>query len=123
MGFPTPLLDARLAKEKKQNEEDRPRSLQMTVAWLEENAARYGVDQGYVFGSMTEGDRFSQHSGVDLAVGAHKAGDIFALMGALSMHLNRDVDVVPLDQCHFASKIRKVGIEWSANTSLDSPRK
>ena len=72
---------------------------------------------------MTEGDRFSQHSGVDLAVGAHKAGDIFALMGALSMHLNRDVDVVPLDQCHFASKIRKVGIEWSANTSLDSPRK
>ena len=93
------------------------------MAWLEENAAHYGVEQGYVFGSVTERGRFSQHSDVDLAVETHKTGDIFALMGALSMHLNRDVDVVPLDQCHFASRIRKVGIEWSANTSSDLPQK
>ena len=123
MAFPTPLLDARLAREKKQNEQDRQRLLSMTIDWLVKNAARYGIEKGYVFGSVTERDRFSQHSDVDLAVATHKTGDICALMGALSMHINRDVDVVPLDQCHFAEKIRRVGIEWIANGSPESPQK
>lgn len=115
MGFPTPLLDARLARERKQNEEDRQQLLQMTVAWLEENATRYGVERGYVFGSVIEYNRFSQYSDIDLAVETHKTGNICALMGALSMHINRDIDVVPLDQCHFAKKIRTVGLPWTAN--------
>ena len=64
MGFPTPLLDARLAREKKQNEADRQRLLPMTVAWLEENAARYGIESGYAFGAVTECDRFNLRDGV-----------------------------------------------------------
>jgi predicted nucleotidyltransferase len=123
MAFPTPLLDARFAREKKQNEQDRQRLLQMTVGWLQSNAARYGIDRGYVFGSVMERDRFSQYSDVDLAVETHKTGDVFALMSSLSMHINRDVDLVPLDQCHFSEKIRKAGMEWIANELPDSPQK
>ncbi|MEL7069925.1 MAG: nucleotidyltransferase domain-containing protein [Cyanobacteria bacterium J06581_3] len=119
MAFPTPLLDARLAKEKKQNEQDRQRLLQQTLAWLSENAWHYGVDSGYIFGSVTESNRFTQRSDIDLAVETHKTGDICSLMGGLSGYVMRDVDVVPLDQCHFAEKIRRVGVAWTAKESLD----
>lgn len=114
MAFPTPLLDARWAKEKAQNEQDRQQLLQQTLAWLAENAQRYGVEGGYVFGSVTVPNRFTQRSDVDLAVETHKIGNICALMGALSMHIDRDVDVVALDQCHFAQKIRATGLSWTA---------
>ena len=123
MVFPTPVLDARLAREKKQNEQDRQRLLQMTVDWLQENAARYGIDRGYVFGSVTERDRFTQHSDIDLAVNTHKTGNICALMGALSTNVNREVDLIPLDQCHFADKIRRIGLPWTANRFSASPQK
>jgi len=45
--------------------------------------------------------------------------DICALIGAISMRLNRDVDVVPLDQCHFAEKIRRMGMVRTANKLPD----
>lgn len=114
MAFSTHLLDARLAKEKKQNEQTRQQLLQQALDWLTVNARQYGVKSGYVFGSVTEPNRFTQRSDIDLAVETHKAGNICGLMGALSAHLCRDVDCVPLDQCHFASKIRKVGMVWTA---------
>ncbi|MEN8445553.1 MAG: nucleotidyltransferase domain-containing protein [Cyanobacteria bacterium J06555_13] len=113
MAFPTPLLDARLAREKKQNEEIRQQLLQQTLDWLSDNARRYGVKGGYVFGSVAIPNRFTQRSDIDLAVETHKTGNICGLMGALSTHLCRDVDCVPLDQCHFAPKIRKIGLVWT----------
>ena len=114
MVFPTPLLDARLAREKKQNEEIRQQLLQQTLDWLKNNAQRYGVNGGYVFGSVTIPGRFTQRSDIDLAVETHKTGDICGLMGGLSMHVMRDVDVVPLDQCHFSEKVCRIGVLWTA---------
>lgn len=121
MTFPTPLLDARLTREKQQNEVDRLRILQATTDWLTQNAARYGVKTGYIFGSVTTPDRFTARSDVDLAIETFKVGDVCSLLSVLSTHLNRDVDVVPLDQCHFAPKIRRVGIAWTAKELPDSP--
>lgn len=117
MTFPTPLLDARLTQQKADNEQDRQQILQMTMSWLGENAARYGIEGGYIFGSVTLPGRFRDRSDVDLAVETHKTGDICALMGDLSMHINRDVDLIPLDQCHFAEKIRRIGLSWKQNAS------
>ncbi|MEM8503577.1 MAG: nucleotidyltransferase domain-containing protein [Cyanobacteria bacterium P01_D01_bin.1] len=113
MAFPTPLLDARLAREKAQNEQDRQQLLQQALDWLPANAQRYGIEGGYVFGSVTEPNRFTQRSDIDLAVETHKTGDVCGLMSALSAHLCRDVDCVPLNQCHFASKIGKTGLAWT----------
>jgi len=114
MAFSTHLLNARLAREKQQNEQIRQQLLQQTFDWLSANAQRYGVERGYVFGSVIEPNRFTQRSDVDLAVETHKIGNICGLMGALSAHLCRDVDCVPLNQCHFAPKIRKTGLVWTA---------
>lgn len=117
MSFPTPLLDARLARQKAANEQARQQILQMTRHWLGSNAAHYGIERGYIFGSVMMPGRFSDRSDVDLAVETHKTGDICALMGDLSMYINRDVDLIPLDQCHFAEKIRRIGLSWTQNAS------
>ncbi len=123
MAFPTPLLDARLAREKEQNEFDRLQLLESAVEWLRANAETYGIAHGYIFGSVTEPGRFTQTSDVDVAVDTWETGNICGLMGYLSLHLNRDVDVIPLDQCHFADKIRHLGMPWSVNDSPDSLQK
>ncbi|MEM6255544.1 MAG: nucleotidyltransferase domain-containing protein [Cyanobacteria bacterium P01_D01_bin.156] len=123
MGFPTQLLDARLAREKTQSEADRLRLLASATEWLSANAQTYGITHGYIFGSVTVPGRFTQASDIDIAVDTWDIGNICGLMGYLSLHLNRDVDVVPLDQCHFADKIRSLGMPWSMNDSPDSLKK
>ncbi|MEL6471806.1 MAG: nucleotidyltransferase domain-containing protein [Cyanobacteria bacterium J06623_4] len=72
MTFPTSLLDARLAREKQQNELDRIRLLEEAKVWLAQNAARYGVKTGYIFGSVTTPARFTARSDVDLAAETFK---------------------------------------------------
>ncbi|MGD1899953.1 MAG: nucleotidyltransferase family protein [Phormidesmis sp.] len=119
MAFSTHLLDARLAREKAQNEQIRQQLLQQTLDWLSDNAQRYDIKSGYVFGSVTIPNRFTQRSDIDLAVETHKTGNICGLMGELSIYVMRDVDMVPLDQCHFAEKICRVGIAWTAKELPD----
>ena len=123
MAFPTPLLDARLAREKEQNERERQQLLPLALAWLQSHGLDYGISCGYLFGSVTQPGRFTQSSDIDIAVDTWETGNIFGLMGYLSLYLNRDVDVIPLDQCHFADKIRRLGMSWSVNDSLDSLQK
>mgnify|MGYP001790917353 CR=1 FL=1 len=114
MPFLTHLLDARLAKDQSENERIRQQLLQQTLSWLTNNAQRYGVKSGYIFGSVTVLHRFTQYSDIDVAIETHKSGDICGLMSGLSMLLLRDIDMVPLDQCHFADKIRRTGLAWTA---------
>ena len=123
MAFPTPLLDARLAREKEQNERERQQLLPLALAWLQAHGLDYGISRGYLFGSVTQPGRFTQSSDIDIAVDTWETGNIFGLMGYLSLYLNRDVDVIPLDQCHFADKIRLLGMSWSVIDSPDSLRK
>ena len=123
MAFPTPLLDARLAREKEQNERERQQLLPLALAWLQAHGLDYGISCGYLFGSVTQPGRFTQSSDIDIAVDTWETGNIFGLMGYLSLYLNRDVDVIPLDQCHFADKIRRLGMPWSVNDSPDSLQK
>ncbi len=117
--FPTPLLDQKLAQQKILDEANRQQLLQKAQSWLEQNARKFGIEQGYLFGSMTQPGRFSQSSDLDLAVDSLKHGDPFGLISYLSTHLDRDVDLVPLDQCHFVDKIRQTGVVWKANSLPD----
>jgi predicted nucleotidyltransferase len=119
--FPTPLLDALHAQRRAQAELARQQVLQSALKWLTEQGHRFGITQGYLFGSVTQPGKFSPHSDVDLAVESFEQGDPFGLSSYLSLHLNRDVDIVPLDQCHFAPKIRATGQVWNGAKSLDSP--
>lgn len=112
--FSTHLLDARVAQQRQRSERDRQRTLSAALIWLSAKGETYGVPGGYLFGSLTKPGQFSDRSDVDLAVDTLQQGDPFGLISYLSLHLNRDVDLVPLDQCHFAEKIQAVGIRWKA---------
>ena len=68
---------------------------------------------------MTKPGAFSDSSDVDMAIATLKDGDPFGFMSYLSLHLNLDVDLVPLEQCHFAAKIRATGISWKVTRSPD----
>jgi hypothetical protein len=118
--FPTPLLDAKRSQQRHQAELARQQILAEALQWLTEQGHRFGISQGYLFGSVNQSGKFSLRSDVDLAVESFKQGDPFGLSSYLSLHVNRDVDIVPLDQCHFASKIRATGILWNAIRSPDS---
>ncbi|MEL6383582.1 MAG: nucleotidyltransferase domain-containing protein [Cyanobacteria bacterium J06626_18] len=117
--FPTPLLDARRARRQEQAELERQQTLARALQWLSLNGEQFGICSGYLFGSVIRPGYFSEHFDVDLAVESLKDGDPFGLMSYLSLHLNCDVDLVPLDQCHFAPKIRKTGTQWNVTRSLD----
>lgn len=112
--LPTPLLDEKLAQQRRQAELERQQVLAHALHWLSSHGERYGLLNGYLFGSVTKQGGFSPGSDVDVAVESLQQGDPFGLMSYLSLHLNRDVDLVPLDQCHFAAKIRETGIPWNA---------
>lgn len=114
--FPTPLLDQKLAERKVLNEANRQHLLQKALLWLEKNAKRFAIRQGYLFDSMTQPGKFSQYSDLDLAEDSLNQGDPFGLISYLSTHLDRDVDLIPLDQCHFVDKIRQTGVVWNANS-------
>ena len=110
MGYPTPLLGAKLAQLKAQNEATRQALLATALFWLEHHAAEFGIRAGYVFGAITQAGCFSARSDVDLAIENLRQGNPFGLAGSLSSHLNREVDLAPLEQPHFVDKIRQTGI-------------
>jgi hypothetical protein len=117
--FPTPLLDAKLQHQRHQAEQERQRLLAQALQWLSSQGEQFGILKGYLFGSVTQPERFSANSDIDLAVESLRDGDPFGLSSYLSLHLNRDVDLVPLDQCHFADKIRQTGMLWNVTRSPD----
>ncbi len=103
-----------MAQRRQQQERSRQSVLAAALDWLAQHGGHYGIDHGYVFGSVTQPGRFSEGADVDVAVDSLAIGDPFGLSSYLSLHLDRDVDVVPLDQCHFAGKIREQGTPWNA---------
>jgi predicted nucleotidyltransferase len=68
MAFPTPLLDEKLEQLQQQAEGDRQQLLQKALTWLQGHGAQFGIEQGYIFGSITQVGRFSPQSDLDLAV-------------------------------------------------------
>ncbi|MEM1310356.1 MAG: nucleotidyltransferase domain-containing protein [Cyanobacteria bacterium P01_H01_bin.153] len=112
-------MDRELAQQRQQWECDRQALVPVAQTWLKQHAHQFGLEQGYLFGSVTQANKFSAHSDVDIAVETFKQGDPVGLVGYLLLHIDREVDIVLLDQCHFAGKIRRTGIEW--NTKRKSP--
>ncbi|MGB8701610.1 MAG: nucleotidyltransferase domain-containing protein [Thermosynechococcaceae cyanobacterium] len=112
--FPTSILDAALAERRLQNEQVRQRLLEATLAWLAAKAGEYGFESGYVFGSVTQAGKFAEDSDIDVAIDSMSQGEPFRMAGDLSLVLNREVDVVPLDRCHFADHVRQLGVKWIA---------
>lgn len=117
MAFNTRLLDAAIVKRRQQNEQIRQETLTKLLQWFDQNGNQYGVDRAYIFGSLSCPGRFRESSDIDIAVEQMAPSAFFALIGQLAEAFRRDVDLVELEKCYFADRIRVEGIVWN-NPSL-----
>ena len=113
MAFDTSLLDTALKERQAANEGERQMVLSKVLALLTELAPTYDIQQAYVFGSVATPGRFGPASDVDIAVEQINPARFFEAMSQFSYSLKREIDLVELDKCHFADKIRREGIRWT----------
>ena len=76
-------------------------------------AKRYTWNDAYIFGSVTNTGRYGSASDVDIALSGLNKLDYFAFIGDISELLNRRVDVIRLEECHFSQSIISKGIKWT----------
>lgn len=116
MPFDTSILDAALARRQTGLERERQALLAKVFCLLDELAPAYGFEKAYVFGSLISPGRFNPKSDVDIAVERIDPLRFFEAMSDFSSRLEREVDLIELDKCHFAHRIREKGILWEKMT-------
>lgn len=114
MPFDTSILDKALAQRKARNEAKRQQILAKTLRLLDDMGPRYNIQRAYLFGSVVKPGHFQANSDVDIAVEQINPSRFFEAMGEFFYRLEREVDLVELDKCHFADKIRREGVLWTA---------
>lgn len=114
MPFDTSILDEALARRKARNEAERRQVLAKTLRLLDELGPIYKIERAYVFGSTVKPGRFHADSDVDIAVEQIDPARFFEAMSEFFNRLGREIDLVELDKCHFAGKIRREGVVWTA---------
>jgi predicted nucleotidyltransferase len=113
MAFDTSILDEALARRRAAYEQERQTLLAEVQRLLDDLGSRYSIQQAYIFGSLVTPGRFIPGSDVDIAVEQIDPARFFEAMGEFSMRLKREVDLIELNKCHFADKIRREGILWT----------
>jgi len=113
MTFNTTYLDEILAKKRSRLEQERQKLLKKTIDWLDNYGSRYGIKQAYIFGSLTRENQFTKDSDIDIAVEITNADYLFSLIGFISEATERKVDLIQLNNCHFANRIREKGMKWT----------
>jgi len=100
---------------KKQADQEKMRitDLQQVEDTLRTLEKKYQWDEAYLFGSIVLEGRYRQKSDIDIALLGLKKYDYFKFIGEISDLLNRRVDVVLLEECHFAQFIKEKGIKWN----------
>jgi predicted nucleotidyltransferase len=113
MAFDTSVLDRAQARQRAQWEEERQALLKRLLRLLDELVDGFDLHQVYIFGSLVQPGHFTKFSDVDVAIVGLPDEQFFKFSAALSSALGRDVDLIELDSCHFAGKIRSEGLLWT----------
>jgi uncharacterized protein len=112
--FSTVKLDRVLADRNLQIEKQRQFLLNKTLNWLDKFGSKYGIQKAYIFGSLTQPQKFNQQSDIDIAVEQVNPDDFFSVISFISEATGKEVDVIEINKCHFAKHIRQTGILWTA---------
>jgi uncharacterized protein len=112
--FNTNKLDQILANRHLEAEKERQYLLNKTLNWLDTFGSQYGIQKAYIFGSLTQPQKFTHQSDIDIAVEQINPDDFFLVISLISEAMARDVDVIEINKCHFADRIRQTGILWTA---------
>jgi len=99
-------------KEQEEREKLRKLILQDVEKTLQLLMEKYTWKEIYLFGSIVQEGRFKPNSDVDIAVLGLNKFDYYTFIGEASEILNRRVDVIRLEECHFSNSIVKKGLKW-----------
>ncbi|MEW6618218.1 MAG: nucleotidyltransferase domain-containing protein [bacterium] len=87
--------------------------LEKTFRVVEELSGIVSFEEAYIFGSLTKPYRFGEFSDIDIALKGFDKDKLTLATSFLSRNLERDVNVVPLEEIHFAERIiMGGGIKW-----------
>ncbi len=106
------ILDKALKKEAEEKELLRKQVMSDTFNILKVLSQDTPFEKAFIFGSLTEPFKFRKNSDVDIAFKGLDKDSLFYVVGFLSSHLERDVNVVHIEDVHFRDKIIRDGIEW-----------
>lgn len=109
--FKTDVLDRMLEGKRAEQEKLRLAVQERALRLLDESPVELG--EAILFGSVVRPGRFHARSDVDIAVPDLEPRAFFALMGHLEDGLEREINLVPIDTCHFADTIRRTGLRWT----------
>ena len=73
---------------------------------------KYHWDEAFLFGSITQKERFGSRSDIDVALSGLNTFDYYAFVGDLSELVNRQVDVILIEECRFSKSIIEKGKKW-----------
>ena len=105
------MLDRALARQRGEREALRLAVQAQALQLLDELPV--ALDEAILFGSVVRPGRFDARSDVDIAVPDLEPRAFFTLMGHLEEGLGREIDLVPIDTCHFADSIRRTVLRWN----------
>ena len=74
-----------------------------TLSWLGSSA--------YITGSLIVPERFHAQSDIDIAVSGLTHQNYFSFMAKIQEYLDRQVEVIELENCRFAQKILDTGLK------------
>lgn len=110
--FSTHLLARTLIKEREEKEQERQMQLATSFKALNALSRRISFEQAYIFGSLAQPHRFFEDSDVDIAFVGLKDQDFFQTIAFLSRELDREVDVLQLEDHPLWDKVIQEGIRW-----------
>lgn len=112
MRFSTYILDESLKKKRLAQERLRKNILKKLDKILSEMSQNVSFKEAYIFGSVTKSNHFTEKSDIDIAFLGLDDRDFFKVMSFISSQLERDVDIIQLENHRLADKIKKEGLKW-----------
>lgn len=109
-GFSTYLLDEAVDREKEELEKLRLNLLKKLHHIVGKLHLEVPFKEAYIFGSITKPYEFSENSDVDIGFLGLKDEYFFTAMAFISRGINRDADIIQLENFRFAERIKKEGI-------------
>jgi predicted nucleotidyltransferase len=103
------FLLERAQREKQEREDVRQKTLQRAITVLRERFQGSGIDV-YLVGSILRPYHFTPSSDIDIVV-KNFTGDRFQLWTELEDLLQRDVEVILFESCHFKEFVTKEGLK------------
>ncbi len=110
--FDTSIWERNLARKAEEREKLRQTVLVRLDEALKVLSEKYSWEEIFIFGSITRKSAFNDGSDVDIGIEGLNPLDHYAFVADISSLLERDVDVVILEECGFADRIKEKGLKW-----------